>query len=67
MSTPELPPHILVGTAAAVWAELEEGASTQSVVDDMVSRFAGPPEVIAAEVRRFLHGLEAEGFMVRER
>jgi hypothetical protein len=67
LSTPQLPPQILAGTAAAVWAELEEGASTRSVVDGVVSRFAGPPDVIAAEVLQFLHRLEAEGLIVRER
>jgi hypothetical protein len=56
--------YSLVGSAAGVWASLEEGASAGQAVEDAVGRYDAPRQVVEAAVTRFVDELHEEGLIV---
>ena len=49
-----------------LWRRLAEGATTEQLVDELVSAFGIEPERATADVRSFLNELEARNLLERE-
>ncbi len=51
-------------TGAAVWQLLEQGATSQAILDDLVQRYDGPPTTIGASLQSFLTELLQDQLIV---
>jgi Coenzyme PQQ synthesis protein D (PqqD) len=61
----ERPPLILEGSAAAIWAAVEQPRTLEEIAAVVAAGFGSAPADIARDVARFLGLLEAEGLVAR--
>lgn len=58
--------YSLTGSGAAIWAQVIGGVAEPAIVAGVVSSVTAAPEVVAAELRRFVSELQSEQLIVAD-
>jgi predicted deacylase len=59
------PPHVLEGSAAAIWAAVDGARGTTAIIEEVASACGVAPAAIAADVQGFLALLADQGLLER--
>ena len=65
LAAPEIPPRVLAGPAATIWACVDGARNTAAITTAVAEAVGLGPDEVRADVERFLSTLQDSGLLVR--